>query len=167
MPRARPVADQQLAFAFGYEPGGTNGLPTRPMSEILEPSGDVVAKPKAAKRVANTFSAADSLKEANRLMDEGLLIRYATVRRRLKLRGPMNFSEPNPEVPPLVDFAELIPVYLKKLPEGWTVTPQGFFQVIPRADAAVIAKLINARRDELGVFSCERGDDGYRIVFEF
>jgi hypothetical protein len=113
------------------------------------------------------FTVKDSQSEADRLIDEGCHIRYASVRRRMALQGPLNFIDPPKHVPNVTRFDELIPTYLKKVPPSWQVTADGFVCLVNRSDAAVISQLVNARKDELGVYSCVRAKDGYRVVFEF
>lgn len=108
-----------------------------------------------------------SLKEANRLIEEGCHVRYASVQRRLQLQGPLDFSSAPKSVPNITSFKELLPKYLKKVPTGWEVAAEGFVCRLTRDDAPAVAKLINARRDELGVYSCEKDAQGWRLVFEF
>ena len=111
----------------------------------------------SAKRSAREpDSSPEARQQARRLVQEGLLIRYANLQRRFA--GGKNAVK-------LADLATS--PLVRKVSEGWRVTEEGFVRAVVLAEAQHISKLLNAEKDDLGVYSCVREDKGYRLVFEF
>jgi hypothetical protein len=101
----------------------------------------------------------ESSREAERLMYEGVQLRYANSLRRRASPAAL----PPPRQP-----EDLVPTYLEQWPEGWQCTIHGFVVHLMRSDAKTVAKLINAHKEELGVFSCKREPDGkYVFMVDF
>ena len=165
------MRQEQLTLLFDEAAGLAIPAMPKPSPALkAAPNASTGAKPSAknAKPAKPPLpTAAQSLAEAERLIFEGLRIRHASLQRRFKLRGPVTFDSPAPQLPTLKSFKELVPEFLKAAPAGWEVQEQEFVRAMERPDAAAIAKLINARRDELGVYRCERTSQGWRMVVEF
>ncbi len=129
-----------------------------------------LASPKKSPKTAALANAAAeprSVKEAARLIEEGCHVRYAGLQRRFLLQGPLDFARGPVSVPNPTSFKDLVPKFLKKVPAGWEILPEGFVYRMTRDDAATVARLINARRDELGVYNSEKDAQGWRVVVEF
>jgi hypothetical protein len=148
----KPDAGAQLAFIFGDGEGGSRKLASDASAQSTPAVSKSAATPLAKKtaKAASMPSAADSLKEAERLIDEGLLLRYAGVQRRHKLQGLLNFKDHPKPVPPVRAIGELVPAFLKKELEGWAVSEEGFTYALLRPDAPAICRLVNARKNDLG-----------------
>lgn len=109
---------------------------------------------------------------AEQLMQEGLTIRWAGLQRKFALQGPLDFSRPHKEVPVPGSEKDLCPKYLKRWPAMWAVTPRGYEKNLAAvctepAQQALMARYINDKHDELGVFLCEKTADGWLMVVEF
>ncbi len=174
-PVAREPASDQVVVRPGITPLAIPAMAQLDDTPLSPPAAKVPrsAAPKTAKprkATSGELFAPDpkTVAEVDRLLTEGLLIRYAGLQRRFKLRGPLTFTAVDaPALPASQGWGDLVPKFLKKQPTGWTLTDEGYVYALKRADAAEMAKRINAQRDDLGVFHCERVEGAWRLVFEF